>query len=434
MNILVIGNGTREDALSWLLANSPSCSALFAAPGNAGTASRGENWSEISATDGKTLAERALEKKIDLVVIGPDAAIAAGVADRIRAAGIAVFGPDRSPGRLESSKIFAKRFMERHGIPTARGRAVHSLEAGRKVLSDWEGGCVVKADGLASGKGVVVAADAQAALATVEEWYGPAGIPGGGSGIILERRLIGRELSFFALGDGATLVPWVSACDYKRALDGDRGPNTGGMGSYTPPEGFPRNYVEIIRERILDPVARGLKAEGERYMGALYCGLMWTDDGPMVIEFNARFGDPEMQAIAPRVRGDFAALLAGAAQGRLDPALIDFTDEACVAVVLTTTEYPIRSTPLGGLPSEFALPDKVLSFWGVSRRNGDVVDTAGGRVLTISALGSSLEQARDRAYEAARDIRAKFGVDAVRYRRDIALSVSPPVEKVSSVT
>ncbi|MGH7756891.1 MAG: phosphoribosylamine--glycine ligase, partial [Vulcanimicrobiaceae bacterium] len=318
MRILVVGNGAREDALSWRLAQSPSCSAIFAAPGNAGTAGRGENWSEINATDGKRLAERATLEKIDLAVIGPDAAIAAGVGDQLRRAGIATFGPDRSAGRLESSKIFSKRFMERHGIPTARAKVVHSLESARKALEHWEGGCVVKADGLAAGKGVVVADDSKAALATVTAWFGRGGIPGGGTGILLEERMAGREVSVFAIGDGRTFVPWAAACDYKRALDGDAGPNTGGMGSYSPPVGFPDDLFAIVNDRILDRVARGLADEGERYVGVLYCGVMWTATGPRVVEFNARFGDPETQAIMPRVGGDFAALLASATRGRTD--------------------------------------------------------------------------------------------------------------------
>ena len=262
MKILVVGNGAREDALSWRLARSASCSALFAAPGNAGTASRGTNWG-IPATDGKSLLARALEERIDLVVVGPETAIAAGVCDRFREARIPTFGPNRAAGRLESSKIFAKRFMERSGIPTAKARVVHSLANAEKALADWRGACVVKADGLAAGKGVVVAPDAQNALAVLREWYGPVGVPGGGSDVLLEEKLEGREVSVFAVGDGKRFVTIGAACDYKRAGDGDTGPNTGGMGAYSPPAGFPADLEDIVRERVLDRVAKGL-ACGER--------------------------------------------------------------------------------------------------------------------------------------------------------------------------
>ncbi|MBV8530299.1 MAG: phosphoribosylamine--glycine ligase, partial [Candidatus Eremiobacteraeota bacterium] len=274
MRVLVVGNGAREDALSWRIAESPSCEAVFAAPGNAGTASRGLNW-ELTATNGKSLAERCLTEKIDLAVLGPETAIAAGVGDHLRDAGVAVFGPNRSGGRLESSKIFAKRFMERHGIPTARSVVVHSLDGANKVLDEWEGAVVVKADGLAAGKGVVVTPDVEAARAVLGDWYGRGRIPGGGCDIVLEDRLQGREVSIFALCDGRALAPIGAACDYKRAGDGDTGPNTGGMGAYSPPAGFPEDLDDSVRERVLAPLLRGLQAEGEEYIGVLYCGLMW---------------------------------------------------------------------------------------------------------------------------------------------------------------
>jgi len=274
MRILVIGNGGREDALSWRLARSPSCAAIFAAPGNAGTASRGENWN-VAATDGKTLVEKCQYERVDFAVIGPETAIAAGVGDRLREAGIAVFGPNRSSGRLESSKAFAKRFMQRHGVPTARGVIVHTLEGAMKALDEWKGGgVVVKADGLAAGKGVVVTGDTDAARAVLAEWYARNGVPGGGYDVLLEEVLEGREVSVFALADGRAMVPMSAACDYKRAGDGDTGPNTGGMGAYSPPNGFPDDLYDRVRERILAPVLRGLQAEGEEYVGVLYCG--WT--------------------------------------------------------------------------------------------------------------------------------------------------------------
>ncbi len=420
MKILVVGNGAREDALSWKLAQSPSCDALFAAPGNAGTASRGTNWN-IGATDGKAILERVQAEQIDLVVLGPESAIAAGVGDRLRDAGILVFGPNRSSGRLESSKVFSKRFMQRHGVPTARAVIEHSLQGVNKALDDWPASAVVvKADGLAAGKGVVVCDTVDDARAVVAEWYGKKKIPGGGSDVLLEEKLEGREVSVFALADGRAMVPLAAACDYKRAGDGDTGPNTGGMGAYSPPHGFPEDMFDQVRERILAPVLRGLLAESETYIGVLYCGLMWTKDGPSVIEFNARFGDPETQVLMPRVSGDFAGLLKSCADGAMDLSLASFSAQECVGVVLATSDYPRSSTPLAGLHPDVALGDGVHVFWGGSSLENGTVKSAGGRVLTVSALGDDLGAARASAYEAVRALAGRIGTNALTYRTDIA--------------
>jgi phosphoribosylamine---glycine ligase len=421
MRVLVVGSGAREDALSWRLAASPSCEAVFAAPGNAGTASRGENW-EITATDGKSLAERALSERIDLVVLGPETAIAAGVADRLRDAGIAVFGPNRSGGRLESSKIFAKRFMERHGIPTARAVVVHSLEGAQKALDEWSGAVVVKADGLAAGKGVVVAPSVEAARAVLADWYGHARIPGGGSDVLLEERLEGREVSVFALCDGRAIVPMGGACDYKRAGDGDTGPNTGGMGAYSPPAGFPLDLDDRVRERVLAPLLRGLLAEGEEYVGVIYCGLMWNEDCPQVVEFNVRFGDPEAQVLLPRIGGDFAQLLDSVARGAMDLSLATVSGRHCVGIVLATGDYPRSNTPLEGLSADLSLGDGCRAFWGASRLVDGTVSTGGGRVLTVTALGDDLARARARAYDAVKRLAGRLGATGLTYRTDIALS------------
>ncbi len=420
MRILVVGNGAREDALSWKLAQSPSCEALFVAPGNAGTASRAQNW-EISATDGKSILERVLAEKIDLVVLGPESAIAAGVGDRLRDAGVPVFGPNRSGGRLESSKTFSKRFMQRHGVPTAKAAIVHSLQAATIALEDWSGGgVVVKADGLAAGKGVVVCDTVGEARAVLADWYGKNKIPGGGSDVLLEERLEGREVSVFALADGRAMVPLAAACDYKRAGDGDTGPNTGGMGAYSPPHDFPDDLFDRVRETILAPALRGLLAEGEQYIGVLYCGLMWTKDGPSVIEFNARFGDPETQVLMPRISGDFAGLLKSCADGAMDLSLSSLSAQQCVGVVLATSGYPRTSTPLVGLSPDVALGDGVQAFWGASSLDGGTVRSSGGRVLTVSALGDDLAAARARAYQAVRALADRIGTKDLTFRTDIA--------------
>ncbi|MBV8074610.1 MAG: phosphoribosylamine--glycine ligase [Candidatus Eremiobacteraeota bacterium] len=421
MRVLVIGSGGREDALSWRLERSPSVEAVFAAPGNAGTATRGENWN-IAATDGKALAERAKTAGIELVVLGPETAIAAGVGDRLREAGIAVFGPNRSSGRLESSKIFAKRFLERHGIPTATARVAHSLPQALGILNDWPHfGVAIKADGLAAGKGVIVTPDLKTAGAVVADWYANANVPGGGSDVLFEEVLEGRELSVFAICDGRAMLPLAAACDYKRAGDGDTGPNTGGMGAYSPPAGFPGDFLDVVREKIVAPTLRGLLAEGEVYVGVLYCGLMWTADGPKVLEFNARFGDPETQALMPRVQGDFARLLHSAATGVLEADAATFARDACVCVTLVSQDYPRASTPVSGLPAALDLPSDTLAFWGTSKRSDGRVDAAGGRVLTVAGTGGHLNEARARAYEAVERLRVQLAsVASLTCRTDIA--------------
>ncbi len=420
MRILLVGNGAREDALAWRLAQSPSCEALFVTPGNAGTARRGTNW-DIGVTDGKAIVERARAEKIDLVVLGPEGAIAAGVGDRLRDAGIAVFGPNRAGGRLESSKVFSKRFMERHGVPTARAVVVHSMSSANIALNEWIGdGVVVKADGLAAGKGVVVCENAESARDVVRDWYENKKLPGGGSDVLLEERLSGREVSVFALADGRAMVPIAAACDYKRAGDGDTGPNTGGMGAYSPPSGFPEDMFDQVRERILAPVLRGLLAEGEEYVGVLYCGLMWTESGPYVIEFNARFGDPETQVLMPRFHGDFAGLLKSAADGALDMSLATLSAQSCVGVVLATGDYPRSSSPLEGLNPDASVPDGAQVFWGGSSLDAEgKVRSGGGRVLTVSAVGDDLASARARAYEAVKELAKSLGSTALTYRTDI---------------
>ncbi len=393
---------------------------------------RGTNW-DIAATDGKKIAKRAREEKIDLAVLGPETAIAAGVGDQLREACIATFGPDRAPGRLESSKIFSKRFMERHGVPTARAVVVHSLDGALKALDEWKhSGCVLKADGLAAGKGVVVASEVQTARAVVSDWYKHNRVPGGGSDLLLEERLTGREVSVFAISDGRAMLPIAAACDYKRAGDGDTGPNTGGMGAYSPPSGFSEDMFDQVRARILAPVLRGLLAEGLLYVGVLYCGLMWTEAGPSVIEFNARFGDPETQVLMPRVRGDFAALLKSAADGALDTTAASFSEEACVGVVLVTPDYPKSSAPMRGLNVDVSLAGGQQVFWGASTRKGSGVDSAGGRVMTVTATGASVEEARVLAYDGVREVTARFEAQAhLSCRSDIAADIEERNQRAS---
>jgi phosphoribosylamine--glycine ligase len=252
-------------------------------------------------------------------------------------------------------------------------------------------------------------------------------VPGGGSDVLLEEVLEGREVSVFALGDGARFVPIGAACDYKRAGDGDTGPNTGGMGAYSPPAGFPDDLEAVVSERVLGPVARGLAADRERYLGVLYCGLMWTAKGPYVIEFNVRFGDPETQVLMPRLRGDFARMLKSAADGKLDETAASIAGDACVAVVLATADYPRTSTPLRGLSADVSLPDGRVAFWGASATRDDVVDALGGRVLTVTALGADIATARANAYGAVDVLAHRIGSGvSLSYRSDIAKLAETP--------
>ena len=417
MRILVIGSGGREDALSWKLAQSPSRPELFAAPGNAGTAGRGENWDQIGATDGAALVAACRRARIDLAVLGPESAIAAGVADDLREAGTAVFGPGRAAGRIETSKIFAKKLMSEYHIPTARFRTVDSDQAARGVLAHWQGEAVVKADGLGqSGSNVVMARDARGAGDVLRGWY--AEQAGTKLQALVEERLEGQEVSVLALSDGKHIVPLASVCDYKRAASGNAGPNTGGMGSYSPAHGFAPNMIDVVSDQVFEPMSSGLARSGTETVGALVCNMIWTASGPKVMEFDARFGDPEIQAILPRLNCDFADVLYGAATGKLDDSSFSLDKSSSVAVVLATPQYPAVKTPLRGLPADISLKD-ATAFWGSSRYRRGSVDADGGRVLTVTAGAGSLADARAAAYSGAHALRDRMGPQRLQFRDDI---------------
>jgi phosphoribosylamine--glycine ligase len=429
MRVLVVGNGAREHAIAWKLSQSPRVEELFVAPGNAGTAQLARNV-PIRATDIEGLLRFAQESRIAFTVVGPEAPLAAGIVNRFQEAGLPIFGPTKEAARIESSKSFAKELMLRHGVPTAAARAFSTFAAASDYALRAPLPVVVKADGLASGKGVVVARTREEAIEAlrqqmVEKQFGAAG-----ERVLIEECLEGQEVSVFAFVEGERVSPLLAACDYKRVGDGDVGPNTGGMGSYSPPPFWDEELEGRIRKEIMGPVARALCDEGCPYRGVLYAGLMLTNDGPKVIEFNCRLGDPEAQVVLPRLKTDLLDIMMRTAQGSVvgvnDPLgrilKIEWDSRACVGVVIASGGYPGRyetGFPIEGLNeldddiTVFHAGTKLLQQEG--KANAEVV-TDGGRILTVTALGPTLEDARRRVYANVGRIRFKGSF----YRKDIA--------------
>jgi phosphoribosylamine---glycine ligase len=417
VRLLVVGGGGREHALTWKLAQNPTVDKIFAVPGNAGIGEFAQ-CEPLDLDDVNVVADFAESNGIDLTIVGPEAPLVAGLADELASRGEPVFGPSRNAARIEGSKAWAKQIMEKANVPTARSDTVTSFEEGVAAVERFGTPVVIKADGLAAGKGVTVAENPAAAeealrLCLVDGAFGKAGMT-----VVVEEFLQGEELSILCLTDGRTVLPLVPAQDFKRAADGDRGPNTGGMGSYSPVPHAPADIVSRTVAEVLEPTVRALESEDSRYVGCLYAGLILTADGPKVLEFNCRFGDPETQAVIPRLRSDLAELLLACVEGNLSPYVPRWSPEACVSVVVASGGYPgsfRKGIPIEGL-SEAASMDGVEIFHaGTARRSGRVV-TAGGRVLAVSALGRDLEAARERAYEAVSTIR----FDGMHYRTDIA--------------
>lgn len=416
MRVLVVGSGGREHALAWKLARSPRLERLFVAPGNGGTASLAENV-PIAATDIPALRLFAQKEQIDLTVVGPEAPLVAGLVDDFAAAGLRAFGPSASAARLEGSKAFAKRFMQEEGIPTAAGATFRDYEAALAYLRQQEGPLVIKASGLAAGKGVTVCTtleEAEAALhrLMVERALGPAGAE-----VVVEERLEGEEVSLLAFCDGRTVVPMLPARDYKRLSDGDQGPNTGGMGGYAPSLHLSSEVQEEVVSRILRPTVEGMRRRGTPYVGVLYAGLMLTPQGPRLLEFNCRFGDPEAQVLLPLLENDLLEILLACVEGRLGEIEVRWKEAATTCVVLAAPGYP-GSYPTGdeieGIQEAALLPGVTVFHAGTRLENGRLL-TAGGRVLAVTALAADLSQARKRAYEAVRRIR----FPGMHYRRDI---------------
>ena len=419
MKILVIGSGGREHALAWKLSASPKVQQVYVAPGNGGTA-LSPNLKNVPLTDLAALRDWALAEKIALTVVGPEQPLAAGVVDDFRAHGLRIFGPTQAAAQLESSKAFSKDFMARHGIPTAAYETFSDPAAAHAYVDRLGAPIVVKADGLAAGKGVVVAATKEEAHAAIDDMLGgnTLGVAhnDGGARVVIEEFLQGEEASFIVLCDGKNVVAMASSQDHKRLKDGDEGPNTGGMGAYSPaPVVTPDVHARAMRDVIL-PTIRGMDKDGIPFTGFLYAGLMIDGDGkPKTLEFNTRMGDPETQPIMMRLKSDLVDVLMAATSGKLDEVELKWDRRVALGVVLAAGGYPL-SPKKGDLISGLPKPtDEVVVFHAGTVAAGDQIKTSGGRVLCVTALADSVKQAQTKAYDAARTIH----FDGMQYRRDI---------------
>ncbi len=416
MKVLVVGGGGREHALCWALSRSFMVERLYAVPGNAGIATLA-SLVPIGADDIQGLVDFVERESIDLTVVGPEAPLVRGLADELELRGQRVFGPSRDGARMEGSKAWARTLCEKHGIPCPRSSEFEEVGPALDFLTEMQAPYVIKADGLAAGKGVTVAEDragAERALrdSLVDRVFGDAG-----QRVLVEEYIEGFEVSAMALVDGRHVKPLAFAQDYKRALNGDRGPNTGGMGSFSPVPAVDATTETQIRETVLERAAAALDTEGIRYRGVLYAGLMMTSEGPKVLEFNCRFGDPETQVVIPRLASNLGELLLACVEGNLSDYELSWKPEACVGVVLASAGYPgpVRTgIPLSGLDEASRVEGVHLFHAGTAAQDGRVL-TAGGRVLTVAAVGHDHEEARQRAYEACSRVR----FDGMRYRTDI---------------
>jgi phosphoribosylamine--glycine ligase len=415
MNILLIGSGGREHALAWKIAQSPRLTRLVCAPGNPGIERLCET-RPVKVTDVEGLVALAQEIAADLVVVGPEAALEVGIADRLAALNIPCFGPTAAAAQLETSKAFTKGFCDRHGLPTAAYGVFEDSGQAKAYLNQFDAPYVIKADGLAAGKGVVIASTRAEAEAAIDDMLGGR-FGAAGARVVIEEFMTGEEASLFALCDGKTAVLFGAAQDHKRAFDGDQGPNTGGMGAYSPPPILTGALIEEVRAKMIAPAAAGMAEEGMPYRGVFFAGLMLTPRGPRLIEFNARFGDPETQALMLRLKSDLVPLLHAAATGTLDRASApEWSDDAAICVVLAAQGYPDApeaGSLIRGAEQDFG--EHVQVFHAGTARNGEGLKAAGGRVLNVCAKGATLAEARERAYAAVDAIDWPGGF----HRRDI---------------
>lgn len=414
MKILVVGGGGREHALVWKLAQSPKVTKIYCAPGNAGISQLAE-CVNIAADDIKALLNFAKEQKIDLTVVGPEAPLTGGIVNQFNEAGLKIFGPSKEAAEIEGSKVLSKYIMEKYQIPTAEYQVFDQADLAIKYIKSVGAPIVVKADGLAAGKGVIVAQDVETAVFAVKEIMEDKIFGAAGAKIIIEEYLEGEEVSVLAFTDGKAIVPMVSAQDHKRIFDGDRGLNTGGMGAYAPAPIYSEEIAQFTLEKVLKPTIAGLKAEGRTYQGVIYAGLMITAKGIKVLEYNARFGDPETQPVLMLLKTDLVDIIEAVLEERLAEEKIEWLDEAAVCVVLASAGYPGRyegGKKISGLDQLGA--NGYVFHGGTTQKDGDIV-TAGGRVLGVSAKGATIEAAIQEAY---REVK-KINFEGMQYRTDI---------------
>lgn len=419
MKVLVVGGGGREHALTWKLAESPLVERIWCAPGNAGMAAVAE-CVDIDAEDIRGLADFAAREKVDLTVVGPEAPLVAGIADLFGERGLAVFGPTREAAQMEGSKAFAKEIMLEAGVPTGRAEVFTDYDEAMACIKNSGSPYVVKADGLAAGKGVVVAKDDQTAYEALKACFVDRAFGAAGEKVLIEEFLEGQEVSILTFVDGEDILPMAPAQDYKRVGDGDTGPNTGGMGSYSPVPVLSAQDYERSVEEILRPTARALAGRGIHFRGILYAGLILTDQGPKVLEFNVRFGDPEVQAVLPRLKSDLVEAMLAVLEGRLPETRMEWEDDPCVTVVVASGGYPAsyrKGYPIAGLEEAGSIERVTVFHAGTRLGEGGEVLTSGGRVLNVSALGGDFSAAREVAYQAV----GRIDFTDMYYRKDIAL-------------
>lgn len=415
MKVLIVGAGGREHALAWKLKESPLVEKLYCAPGNGGTGTLAENV-PIAVDDLPGLVNFAQSQAIDFVVVGPELPLTLGLVDALAQAGIEAFGPSRLAAELEGSKAFSKDFMARHGIATAAYGVYESAPEAKVFARTLEGPWVVKADGLASGKGVIICPTVEEAEAAIDAILTEKSFGDAGQKVVIEAFLEGEELSLMAFSDGQTVVPMLCAQDHKRVFDGDQGPNTGGMGAYAPaPLGTPELVAEA-QKTILQPVVDAMALEGRPFKGVLYAGLMVTKEGPLVLEFNARFGDPETEVVLPMLEGDLLPILQACVRGTLEETPVQWKEGACVTVVMAAQGYPQNPRKGDEIEGLDQVPASALVFHCGTRRQEDKLVSAGGRVLSVTALGQDLQEALAQCYEAVETIR----FEGAHYRKDIA--------------
>lgn len=416
MKVLVIGNGAREHALVWKLAQSPKASKIYAAPGNAGTADIASNL-KMRPTDIEALGSAAKEIGIDLTFVGPEAPLAAGIVDYFEQLKLPIIGPTKNAAQLESSKVFARNLMQKYAIPCAKGRTFSNYSEAREYLNSQRLPVVIKADGLAAGKGVIIANSKEEATKALTDIMESRIFGASGDKVVIEEYIDGKEVSLLAFTDGTTVIPMVPACDYKRVFDNDQGPNTGGMGSYSPPKFFDAKLTKQVKETIIEPTVKAMAQEGIPYKGILYTGLMITPDGPKVLEFNARFGDPETQVILPRLNSDLLNIFHALHSKKLNEIKVDWNNNACVAVVVASGGYPGNyqtGFPINGLDKVDS--DIIVFHAGTRQAEDSRTLTDGGRVLTVTATGKTIAEARDKVYKNLPFIH----FNGSYYRRDIS--------------